>query len=196
MAIYRLAFPHDKAQFFARDPDHIVELIAYYHRRIINDGLIGSPKAAGWTQGVPSADEIGLVDLGVIRYHTGPSIIRPHPMGLGLDLHSEKMRVTPDFEVHVSPEALFYFDDHRMLLRNAKRCRLYKMSLTGGPSDACLNFIPEDVLEGMLTYDLTPHLEIANKAREYLMGLTHPNIDFRYPSSQRKSDSVRGYTVH
>lgn len=171
MELYKLKLNDFRFNFYARDAQDIVDLVNRYYQQSVNDGSINHPNIGPWVKET-NLDDIEVVKQGLIRYHVGML-----DLSIEGDIFSERMQVTDDFEVAVSPEALFAYAIQRLELPNNKRLNLYKFQV---PHDGfgSLNFVPQDVMERMVNYDLTPHLENAKKARAKIekIKLGHPNL--------------------
>ncbi len=156
-------FPENEpVAFYARNSQHIVDLVQYYYDQAKREGRLNDPKIANWAKNIITLDQIKLVERGGIKYHVGMACIRTGDSELGKDLFSEKLQVADDFIVAVSPEALFYFDAERQGLEFKKRGELYKFQIRYGPFSS-LTFIPEDVMRGIVSYDLAPHKKRAEE---------------------------------
>jgi hypothetical protein len=171
MTLYHIGFKKDCADFYARNPQHIVNLITHYYEENKKDGGLNDPKVAGWSKKIPSLKQILAVEKGNFIFHQG--VI---DMSRDGNLF-EKLCVAPDFDVNVTEESIPYFDIFRReMLPQMKRKELYKIQLDG--LFGGLTFIPEDVVKSIRSFDLTPYIE---KAKEHLqemerMASSHPNL--------------------
>ena len=175
MALYLFHSKNEPVKFYSRDPKHIIETIEYYQERSKKGGTFNNPAIANWVKTIPHLDDIVTVNCGRINYHVGMININPKEVDMEGDFFSEYMQVTPDFLVAVSPEAVLYFDMHRKQLPSAKRGALYKLQIPGSTFGS-LNFVPQDVMEAITRYDITPHIAKGMKARERIENIAHPNI--------------------
>lgn len=176
MELYRLVVEDDPTQFFARKPQHIIDVVSHYHKHAVDKGIIDHPELSKWARHIPSLSDIVKVDKGLILYHVGMINFNPDDVDMKGAFYSERMQVTDDFEVCVSREAILYFDQQRMQLPHLKREELYKFQIQGVLGT--LNFIPEDVVRGIVDYDLTPHYEASEKVRGRIdkAKSEHPNL--------------------
>lgn len=180
MGLYLLKMPEDANAFvrvYARDSEHIIELVDYYRQRARDSGHLEDPKLGWWVKKIPSLEDIEQVRSGHINYHVGMIVLNPDEVDREGDFFSERMQVADDFTVAVSLEAMAYFDLQRRQLPNSKRRELYKFQIEGGAFSS-LNFIPEDVVQGITSYDIFPHLE---KSRDVIESIRqakagHPNL--------------------
>ena len=180
MVIYLLTSKNESFQMYARDPKHIIELVEHYHEQAKNDGNLDNPKVSNWVRKIPTLEDITQIEKGRINFHVGMVNLNRDENDMDKDLFSEYMQVTKDFLVAVSPEAVLYFEMYKQQLEQnlgkLKRGELYKVQIPGGVF-ASLNFIPEDVMQAILKYDLKPHLEKGIQARENIeQKINHPNI--------------------
>ena len=164
MDLFKLRSEDEPVGIYARVPQHIVDLVSYYRERAKETGHLDDPSLAKWVSKIPTLDDIAKVESGFIRYHVGMISLNPQEVDMERDLFSERMQVTDDFEVAVSPEGIFYFDVQRQQLPASKRGELYKFQTPG--IFGGLYFVPEDVMNGIVGYDLSPHVEEAKKVRE------------------------------
>lgn len=176
MELYKLKTEDASVGIYARKTEDIVDLVIYYYEQTKKEGQLNNPNIANWAKKIPTNDDITKVEMGLIRYHAGMINLNPTEVDMNEDLFSERMHVTTDFEVAVSPESLFYFDLHRKQLPHLKRSELYKFQISG--IFGGVYFIPKDIMEGIARYDLTPHLEKARKSRENIERTIdgHPNM--------------------
>lgn len=176
MDLYKLRVQDEPVGIYARTPQHTVDLVSHYHEQARDAGHLDDPRLAKWVSKIPTLDDIAKVESGFIRYHAGMINLNPNEVDMEGDLFSERMQVTDDFEVAVSPEGLFYFGMQRQQLPNSKRGELYKFQTPG--IFGGLYFIPEDVMKGIVDYDLSPHIEKAKKVRERIEQVKagHPNL--------------------
>ncbi len=105
------------------------------------------------------------------------------------DLFSERMKVTDDFEVAVSPESVLYFANYRQSLPRSKRSSLYKF-FVDSPICQGLYFVPEDIMKSIVDYDITPHLERTKMMRARILEVKkgHPGLQ----EFERKENVVFG----
>lgn len=177
MELYLLKSKQVPVQIFGRNPNDIVSVVEYHRKQAEQDGVLSRPDLADWIRTVPAIDEIPKVEKGRINFHVGMINCKPNEADPNADFFSEYMQVTPDFLVAVSPESVLYFEMQRRQLPQSKRGSLYKFEVPGGLF-ASLNFIPQDVMEAILKYDLTPHIERGMRARKKIEQIAagHPNL--------------------
>ncbi len=175
MELYLFQPKDQLIQFYSRDPKHVIETIGYYQERSKSDGTFYRPGIASWVKTLPNLNDIVTVDSGRINYHVGMINLNPKEVDMEGDFFSEHMQVTPDFLVATSSESVLYFDMQRKQLPNAKRGPLYKLQIPGSIF-ANLNFIPQDIMEAIVQYDITPHIERGMRARESIERVVHPNL--------------------
>lgn len=176
MELYQLRGDDEPIQIYSRIPQDIIDVVRHYHEQAKNNGELDDPKLAKWVRQIPSLGDIARVDSGFIRYHVGMINLNSTEVDMNEDLFSERMQVTDDFEVAVSPESISYFDQHRRQFPNLKRGDLYKLQIQG--IFGGLYFIPEDVMTGIVGYDLTPHYKKSKGVRELIQKVKkgHPNL--------------------
>ncbi len=199
MTLYLLHPKGEPVQIYARDPKDIVGLVEYYHNQAKNDGKLDDPHTVDWVKNIPKPDEIRQAESGRINYHVGMVNLNDAAEG---DFFSEHLQVTPDFLVAVSPEAILYFEMHLQKLSKSlqqlKRGQLYKFQVHGGMYFSSLNFIPEDVMNAMLNYDLRPHIEKGIKARRDIEKIASGNPIIATPAiadkraEQKRLDDLAG----
>ena len=158
MDLYKLNNPaEDNTYFYARDPEHIIELIQQYRKKVTEKER-QDPKLVNWVKSEPTLDQIVKVKEGSLCFQAGM---------ICMDTKGElfeHLQVTPDFTVHVNVESLPYFDLARTELPEHKRGKLYKMHCPGSIFQG-LYFLPEDIIKAIVAYDLT---ELYKKGDEYL----------------------------
>ena len=166
----------DEVGIYARVPQHIVDLVSHYRARASAKGQLTDTRLSKWVSKVPTLEDVVKVNKGGILYHVGMVCLATDE-DKGKDLFSEKMQVTEDFEVAVSPEAVLYFAQQRAELPSLKRGDLYKFHVDN-PIFGELYFIPEDIMNAIVAYDLTPHLEAAIKFRDRIETVKagHPRL--------------------
>lgn len=171
MTLFKFDTQTEPVWFYARKPEHIIDLVTHYNKQVKMEGRLNSPEIADWVRKIPSIEDIVETGKGIIAYHVG--MINMSQKG---DLFSEHMQVADDFEVRVSPESLLYFDAHRQRLPKSKRKDLYKLQIPGVFSR--LYFVPEDIMQAIVNYDLSPHIEKTKKIRERIENVkaSHPNL--------------------
>lgn len=176
MELYGHFSAGEPVAFYARDPQHIVDLVQHYYDQTKQENRLDDPQIAQWSKKVPVLDDIKIVEKGIIRYHVGMVFCETDDEETNADLFSERMQVTDDFIVAVSPESVFYFDGARQGLPNIKRGELYKFQ-TGGIFRS-LTFIPEDVMQGIVNYDLAPHKRRAEEFQAKIQAIKkgHPGL--------------------
>lgn len=148
MALYKLK--DTSAAVYAREPKDIVDLIHYYHTRE-GDALITHPSTKSWVKKIPDDSDIELVEQGSFTYHVG-NVRLPTTQSEGELPYFEELCVLPDFTVYISPQSAYEFRDFRDALSTKKRGNLFKVQvdhLFGG-----LTFIPEDVMQAVVEFDL------------------------------------------
>lgn len=153
-----------------------IELVAYYYKRAEKAGELDNPEIGDWVKRVSGLEEVAKVESGIILYHVG-AIDFSGNSGRSNDFFSERLQVTDDFEVAVSPEALSSYYAHLVSLPSSKRANLYKFQVDNLIFGK-LYFVPEDVMIGMVGYDLIPHMERTRKVRDRLrvVRTSHPNL--------------------
>ena len=160
MTLFKFATERELAVFYARDPKDIRNLIEHYYKQTIDAGRLDDPNIANWAKRVPEMSEIETVDSGNLWFHVGP-------YGGGSDW--EDLQVTDDFLARISLESIMSFDSYRRRLPEKKRVDLYKFYVPDIAGQ--LYFIPEDVMQGILDYDLEPHMEKAREAMCKISGV-------------------------
>lgn len=171
--LYKLKTNDAGVRIYARDKRDIIDLVKYYYERARRNGHLNDPRLAEWVRKVPTCEDILAVEKGEIFFQAGMISFA----GDNNRQFWEELRVLPDFTVFTNEESLLNFEFLRRALPQLKRVNLYKIMRDGGIAPS-LNFIPQDVMEATLRYDLTPHLE---KARETLNRIQrikegHPNL--------------------
>ncbi len=176
MNLYVFRGKDEPVQIYARDQQHIISLVEHYRERAKKQGDLDNAQLDQWVRTVPTLDQIVAVDLGFVNYHAGMINLKLSEEDMKKDFFSEYMRVIPDFEFRVSPESVGYFSVQRRLLPSLRRDHLYKLQTSGALGS--LNFIPEDVMNALLAYDLAPHLKRTREIRERIAYLKtqHPNL--------------------
>src|SRR3989338_7184906 len=161
MDLFKLTSKDEPVEFYARDPKHIIDLVSYYYQQTKEAGELKNPKIAKWVTNIPTLGDIERVEKGYIKYQAGMINFNSEEVDMKGKFFSEKMQVTPDFEIAANLESLLYFDIQRHELSGLKRVELYKFMTSG--IFGKLYFIPEDIMKGIVSYDLSPHLENAEK---------------------------------
>ena len=176
MDLFKLKSESEPVGIYARVSQHIVDLVIHYHEQAKKAGQLDDPKLAKWVSKIPTLDDVAKVESGFIRYHAGIINLNPQEVDMEEDLFSERMQVSDDFELAVSPEGLFYFNMQRQLLPTSKRGELYKFQTPG--IFGGLYFVPEDVVKGIVNYDFAPHMERAREFRAKIkrIGAGHKNL--------------------
>ena len=176
MDLFKLKTLDEPVGIYARVPDHIIDLVTHYYNQSRDEGMLDDPRLAKWASKIPEPDDIAKVESGFMRYHARIINLNPREVDMEGDLFSERMQVTNDFEVAVSPEGLPYFDMQRRQLPDSKRRELFKFQTPGVFGG--LYFVPEDVMIGIVKYDLSSHIERSKKVRERIeqVKANHPNL--------------------
>ena len=111
------------------------------------------------------------VNSGLLRFQAGMVKIRTEGNFF------EELPVAEDFRVYVNLESLPYFDMMRSQLLDGKnkRGQLYKFHNNSGvvPSQ---NYLPRDVAEAIVRYDLNHLYEKAKEILSEITSLQHPNL--------------------
>ncbi|HIH15457.1 MAG: hypothetical protein QT08_C0013G0013 [archaeon GW2011_AR17] len=173
MSLYH--FELERTQFYAREKEDIFGVIDFYKER---------EKKAKKDEGLDSfskrispelLETITSVEQGYFRFHVGPLIMPEEGSEEGKEDVFQKLAILPDFSVGVSYEASAYFDIFRRSLPALRRANLYKVqvdnSIFGG-----LTYIPRDVVDAIVAYDLSDLLQKGKTFREKIASIRHPNI--------------------
>ena len=173
MDLFKLAFEDERTTFYSRDPRDIVDLIKHYHNQDIPGYSRDDPRIAKWSKRVPEISEIKTTDEGKIYYHEGILSLENGDE----EVFSEKLQVADDFQILMSKESVLYFDLLRTRFPNLKRENLFKLHVSNAIFGG-LYFIPKDVVEGIIKYDLTPHYKNSEEVRSRIEEIKqfHPNL--------------------
>jgi len=156
--------------FFARNPQHLVDLINTYYQQALEDGALN--KSAPWVREV-SSDDIAEVIHGDIYLTMGA--IYAGVQNEGEALHNLHLNVTPDFTVHLNAEGLVYFDNVRAKYVDNKRGELYKIASLHALFTT-LSFVPEDIMKAIVFADLKDAYKQAQPYLDKLLQLEHSNL--------------------
>ncbi|MAF50671.1 MAG: hypothetical protein CMH64_01135 [Nanoarchaeota archaeon] len=146
MTLYKLKTVEEDIHVYSRDPTDIMKLVSHYMEQ--------RRRASNWLMKLPTLEEIEEVRNGKLRFQNG-----------GIDFSGdrneeffERLQAASDFTVYVNRESFTAFDLMRQGLPQNKRADLYKIQVesTLFPS---LNFVPEDIMQGIVAYDLTSLVE-------------------------------------
>ena len=174
MTLYKLDnLAEDRTNIYARDPQHIVELVGLYAKRLSPEER-NHPNLMSWLR-PDTINKIIKVDSGALHFQAG--MIRVADEDKKNEPFFEELPVLPDFKVFVNQESLPYFDAMRSHLFHTenKRGQLHKLHNNGGLF-ASQNYFPQDVAEAIVKYDLRPLYEKAKEALNEITSLRHPNL--------------------
>ena len=164
----------ERTQFYAREKQDILDLIDHYKQREVARGAQNEPMSFSRKLSPEILETIHTEERGYFRFHVGPLILPKNEEEGKKDVFQE-LQVLSDFTVAVSYEDSGYFDLFRRSILDSRRMNLYKAevdnSLFGG-----LTFIPRDVVDAILAFDLSDLLKEGRKFREVIAGINHPNI--------------------
>lgn len=170
MTLYKLDnLAEDKTNIYARDSQHIVELVELYAKRLTPEER-NHPNLMSWLK-PDTISRIVEVDSGILRFQAG--MINTALEGKLF----EELTVSDDFKVYVNLESLPYFNTKRsrLLEEGNKRAQLYKFHNNNGLF-ASQNYLPRDVAEAIVRYDLNSLYEKAKEVLDKIASLKHPNI--------------------
>ncbi|MEK6939357.1 MAG: hypothetical protein AABX31_01390 [Nanoarchaeota archaeon] len=159
----------DRTNIYARNSQHIVELVELYAKRLTPEER-NHPKLMSWLK-PNTISKIIEVDSGVLRFQAGM-------INTALEGNLfEELPVTSDFKVQVNLESLPYFDTMRagLLKEENKRGQLYKFHNNHGLF-ASQNYLPQDIAEAVVKYDLKSLYEKAEETLERITSLKHPSL--------------------
>jgi len=134
---------------YARNPRHIVDLIKSYQRKV------GSDTAPPWLKNIPEEQTIPQVEHG--KLYLTPRIDLERNV---FKLLFAELQVCDDFSVFIDPLSIYNFENIRRGFQRLKREDLYKVQIRG-PVFEDLTFIPEDVAEAMIKFDIEPLIQTA-----------------------------------
>lgn len=178
MSLYLLKkHENEEINVYARVPQHIIDLVDHYREEARQNGDLDNPRLGKWLSKPATIDDIAEVEKGFLRYHAGMVCLNPDEVDMAGDFFSERFQATDDFEVAVSSEGISHFIFQRQHLLNSKRGELYKFHVTNALFGG-LYFVPEDVMKGIVGYDLTSHIEEAVRLRKKIEEVKagHPNL--------------------
>ena len=167
--LFKLKTEERTEGIYARNLQDIIDLIQFYNER---DGeWTGDPDVRECFRRVPTAEDIEEVEKGIVYFQIG--MVDARSTG---DFF-EELKVADDFSFYVNHESLTNFALFRTVLPRMRRANLYKVQIDGGMFSG-LYFIPQDVAEATMAYDLTSHIERARNELERLTEVKrgHPNI--------------------
>lgn len=161
--------PEERTHFYAREQQHIIDLVNHYRSRLTPEQW-SNPEIHTWVKKEPTIDSIVQVEQGQILFVGGPIF-----MGGEGDLFDVRLNVTSDFVVALPKESLPSFEIWRSDILNKRRGVLYQAhvphALFGGQY-----FIPEDVARAIVGYDLSRVVKKSRNTLKRLEGLKHPNL--------------------
>lgn len=173
MALFHLGI--ERTFFYARERQDIADVIDFYKGRERKAGI--DTRQDSFSVKVTSGllDTIAPVEMGWLRFHVGPILLSKEGETGEDDNFFRVFKVLPDFSVEVSYEASAHFALFRRQLSLNQRGNLYKgkvdNSLFGG-----LYYVPKDVVEAMVSFDLSDFLKEGKKFRDAIASINHPNI--------------------
>ena len=174
MALYNLNL--ERTQFYSRQRQDIVDVISNYKTREKSSGNDTRPDSFSVKISPEVLDTITEVKEGFLRFHVGP-LFMPQTEEEGKKDVFHTLQVLPDFSVGVSYEASAHFDRFRRSLSSQRRVNLYKVQVDNGLFGG-LYFVPEDVVDAIVSFDLSDLLSEGKIFRERIAGVSHPNLRF------------------
>ena len=177
--LYELRFDEDPVIFYSRHSQDILDVVSHYKEKAKTDiekALKTNPDArlAKWVTQDVKLDDILLVDKGHMRFHVGPIDISPSKKDL--PIFNEELRISDEFSVQLSTEAVGHFAIFRQSMLGSKRGNLYKVATPG--IFGALYFLPEDIVKSIMEYNMGSHIAATKKERDEMSKVLsdHPNI--------------------
>lgn len=170
MDLFKLKVENEAVGMYARREEDIIDLINYYRGKLERADQLGNPNLGKWVSEIPTLNKIEKVSSGFINYHVGMINLNYCVVDMSKDFFSERMQVADDFEVAVSPESLLHFDAQRKKLPFCKRRELYKFLIEGVFGG--LYFVPEDVMKGIVNYDMSSNIQETKHVRDVIERVT------------------------
>jgi hypothetical protein len=155
MALYRLHYPETNNQpdikLYSRVPEDITGLVDYYHKQYLSEhSMHNNPNTGEWVKSPARIESIVQVDYGELIFET-PAAVPARDFA--------ELEITPDFVVWLAVHSVQSFKRLQAQLPSCKRENLYKIQMNFPPRPATI-FIPEDIAQGICSYDLRQHAEL------------------------------------
>jgi hypothetical protein len=155
MVLYRLHYPKTSNQndvvIYSRLPEDITGLVNYYHRQYLSElSMQNNPNTGEWVKAPASLDSLVQVDYGEFIFET--------PAQTPAKSFAE-LEIAQDFVVWLAVHSANAFKSLQAQLPSCKRENLYKIQINFPPRPGTI-FIPEDIAQGICSYDISRHSEL------------------------------------
>ena len=149
MDLYNLILDSNK-QLYARDPQEIIEVIKHFCAQIKQKGLEDDEKYLGWIfQQKTVSEDIPKVTSGKILFQAGKKYTEDEEKE-----DNRIIQITEDFVIESTKKSLRYLKSWAS--KQEKIGELYKLKI---PKTKKITFIPEDIMEGIKSCDLTEYFK-------------------------------------